>query len=411
MKSWLKRIGENSLAIFCLTALVAFHAVNYGHGQLLAPIQDWWARLDSCRLALSSSSRDLFSFEFLAVDEPRLEPVKHGQASTARPKLDYANQWLSWTGIHMRALLDQSQQRWINYPYKGKRYYFLRDEIAFQYKRREPAVEKAFVKITRLTDKVVSKAGGTLVIVPMPTKVAIYRDRLPSWLPEQDLWAPIVPYDKTEDPYAVYSAVLRGAPNSTVDAYRVFETYHRAHPGDDLYIPSNHQWSSLGIAVTAAAVIDNLRARGWDLAKPEVVRLPDAGELFDAGMLELLNLPSQFGRFYPQTALHEPNYGLKPVTAVASSGRLFVFGTCYSDRMRGSNGFADVLGRALRRSTVINLSQDGGNTIPAFRKFAKKYAPFKADDLVVWEFIERGTFNGRELRAIQRALKAAQRRR
>jgi hypothetical protein len=402
-----RTIVRNALGLFCLAFLLWFHALNASEGELLAPFQRWAQAFQRSRIAFVTRSKTLFGFPFVAYVEPKSRRRKRG----ARPELDAAQRWLSWSGIYLRTLVGQSQPRWINYPYRGKRYYFLRDEIVFQYQREEQNVEVAFGEVERLMDEAVSAAGGTLVITPMPTKTSIYRERLPKWLPEQTLFDPVVPYDRAENAYGVYSPALAGDRTATVDVFRAFARHHREHPDDELYVPSNHEWSSLGIATTSAGVIENLRRRGWALAAPKVVRLPVEGELYDAGLLDILNLPPAFAGFYPQTALREIVYGVEPVVERTSRDRLILFGTCYSNRLRDSNGFANTLAHALRRTDVTNMGADGGKTLPGIERFAAKHRRFMRGDLVVWEFNVRETFTRADVRRIKAALAKMSRRR
>lgn len=412
--SWMGAAAHLSLGIICLGLLIGFHALNVHGGQFLAPLEQWRQQIQPTRIVLSSSAGELFSFRFVTVSEDS-QPPNSGKRkgkkpkkrpAAQRPKLDPANQWLAWTGLHLRAQVNQSQQRWINYPHGHKRYYFLRDEIQLEYARHEPVVEKAFHEVTQLMRKAVKDAGGTLVIAPMPTKTSIYRERLPSWLPEQELWEPVPPQDMTEDAHGVYTSARLGARREALDLFATFTAYHQRHPDDELYIPSNHQWSSLGIALTSVEVIANLRERGWDLAKPELTRLNREGELYDEGLLQILNLPPQFGRFYQQTQLREAVYGVNQVTNEESTDRLIVFGTCFSNRLRGAYGFTETLSRALRRPNAINLAAEGGKTLPSFEAFAQQYQGFKRGDLVVWEFNVRETFTDRDVQRIRRWLKS-----
>ena len=441
----MRYVGRQLLGCVCVVMLVGFHLINLHEGRFLGPVKQWVGELTTSRIALTSTSGELFGFKFLALSEtkptidkpsapkPRKErksrrrrkprpkpkpdqadraetkpaspaPSKPVKAEPPAPKLDPATQWLSWVGLNLRAKVDQSQQRWINYRYRGRRYYFLRDEIALQYAREKPIVRTAFNQITQLVNRAVTAGGGTLIIAPMPTKTSIYRDRLPAWLPEQQLWAPVEPYDKTNVAYDVYAEARSGAPTESIDVFKAFADYHQRHGKEDLYIPSNHQWSSLGIAITSQEVIANLRARGWDLAKPQLVKLDEPGELYDSGLLALLNLPPEFGRFYPQTQRHEAVYGVNQVAKRSSAGRLIVLGTCFSNRLRGSNGFTETLSRSLRRPNAINLSAEGGKTLPSFANFRRRYKRFQPDDLVVWEFNVRETFTAEDIQKIKRAI-------
>lgn len=449
---------RRSLVLFCIAATIAFHAVNAQHGEALAPLRAWKSQIRPTRIVLGPRDHELVSFAFVDVSDPPVDEKKTkpdkpkskrrqkktkkstaaarsdagssqlsslaasattssaatpkktqfeaGHASAkARPHLDTASQWLSWVGLHLRAQVNQSQPRWLNFSLRRKRIYYLRDELEFQYERHAPVVHDAFSEVTRLMAKTVRNAGATLVIAPMPTKVSIYRDRLPSWLPDQQLWSAIPPRDEVEDPYLVYSAARDGAPAETLDLFKTFSEYHRDHPEDDIYIPSNHQWSSLGIGLTAVQVLQNLRERGWDLEPPRLVKRKKRGVEYDRPLLELLNLPPAFAALYPQTTKREQVYGVNEVADGDSSRRLIVFGTCFSNRLRGTYGFSETLAGSLRRSTVINLSAEGGKTLPSFRDFAKRVKRLEKGDLVVWEFNVRETFTRAEVQRIRRYLK------
>lgn len=433
MRAWFRKLADNSLVSVCVALVLAFHAVNLSHGDFLSPLKDWRAQLGIVTLSLSSKDDDLASLPFVGLQPlpapPEARPKKSSRRKRAkkpepeaqkvivvekneppRPKLDAANQWLAWLGLHLRAQANQSQPRWINYRFRGRRYYYLRDEIAFQYPDKVPEVRQAFAEVTRLMERVVSRAGGTLVITPMPTKVSINRDRLPRWLPEQTLWTPVQPYDHHNAARAVYEQALVGAPESTVDVFRYFETFHHENPKADLYVPSNHEWSSLGIAITAIGVVENLRQRGWPLAKPHWTKLPTLGERADANMLALLNLPPDFGWLYRQTSKQEALYGINEVASRRSKHRLIVFGTCFSSRMRDTDGFANTLARALKRRKVINLAHEGGKTLSSIRTFAKRYKRIRQGDLVIWEFNVRETFTAPEIASIKRLLRRMARR-
>ncbi len=354
-----------------LTA-VLYHVYNFRHGAFLRPFAGW------SRFEVEAS----FGGESFA-----LPLLTRGDAPEAR---DAASKRIGEAGYVMA----YEAGRLPAFIFSGRKdplhRLYLRDEIRFQFEAARALVEKGFTPRIRAFIESLEKRGVTVIVLPVPTKIAIDRDRLPRALPQDSLWEGKSPRGK-EDPYAVYKAYVDAAPEHVVDLHRAYVEYHQLFKSAEIYVPSDTHWSSLGIALAVSEVIKKLKALGWSVREPTIRYVYSSPAVAKFDLLAALELPESYLSTAPQLGWREPMYDVPPVTDSSSAHKVVVAGSCYAIRLAETDGnepaygLGAVLGRALGMvSAETNLAN-----VPAAEPLARLVAShwlLERGDLLVWEF-------------------------
>ncbi len=257
--------------------------------------------------------------------------------------------------------------------------FYLREDVCPCYKKQREMNRQSRAVMSGLISSL-QKKGVTVVILPIPSKVAVERAHISKRLPSCVLWGSLADSAELleEDATANYEELVAADPAHVVNLNAVYEQWLRAHPDDYLYVPSDSHWSSLGIALAAKAVVDKLG--GAEPAMTLVKPVATQGEF-----IGYLQLPSFFVKRSPELQWQEPLHTLS-ASRGGTRGRVLVFGTSYAERLKETEwGLGSLLGKTLGRE-VVDLSFHGAGPIGSFIEFQKKGLQYKKGDIVVWEF-------------------------
>lgn len=316
---------------------------------------------------------------------------------------DYSSELIGGAGYILRFLVGQTPVRVIKRPDGDRFRLYLRDEVTYLFSSAIPLVREGFVEQTKAVTDYFSAAGATIILLPMPPKIAIERSLLPAKLPASQIWQPDV-RSEVEAPYDVYREVAHADPKHTVDMYAIYQREQPRFSAVSFYRPYGTQWSSLGIALGVVGTIEKLRGLGWKLREPRIREvktdlIPD----HESDFLGFYILPRFFSAFLTGDRA-ERLFTVDPVTDEPGEGKIFLSGTCYAAMYKESEyGFGKTLAKALNRE-LIDGSVAGGKSLPAWDNLMNHEARIGKGDLVLWEFALREPFGKTEspLAVIQR---------
>jgi hypothetical protein len=265
---------------------------------------------------------------------------------------------------------------------------YLRAEVPFQYRSEREDVAARFGDSFKGFVQAMGESGVHLVLVPVPTKIAIEREVIGGRLPAIDLVGEI-PDAGSEDAAAVYRTVVEAAPAQTVDLLAVWQRYRASHPEAQLYPPASVNWSSLGMALGAQAVIAKLREQGVAVDVPDLryenKNLPD----LSSDAIHSLLLPAEFLRTAPEFQYYEPVYDLTEAVHgpdPTPRPRLILAGSCHSRHLYdGDFGFGSLLARSLHRTPLEVALANEPATAP-LHQIADQGWILYPGDVLVWEF-------------------------
>jgi len=258
--------------------------------------------------------------------------------------------------------------------------------------------------------------GWKLVVVPVPTKLSIYRDRCDWPVRDKDLLSlhPVVS-DKADEIYDRLISELQTAKISVLDLRAVYRTYRSSHPHDLLYPAGETHWSGLGLKLAADATADlvaqaaGIRRRQFTPSYLEVEEVADMTAAYDP----LPQWTSRLTSVYKyRTLLVNGDEGKGFQYAQNPTSLLVLAGTSYSGQFTWHIGqpvgFAWVLGTQLEECEFHNGAQAGHGSYAAFAQFLAERHTKEQDfaarrhltdfpKVVVWEFPVRdlGSLNGR----------------
>lgn len=265
-------------------------------------------------------------------------------------------------------------------------------------------VETAIATIRR-QQEVLHPEGWTLVVVPVPTKLSIYRERS-AWpiLAKDQLSRRPVPADRADEIYDRLLADLQADQIPVLDLRTVYRTHQADYPADLLYPPGDTHWSGLGLKLAADATaelvaqVTGIKRRSYIPSYLEVKEVGDMAAAFDP-------LPQWTGPLEPvyeyTDRLVNGEEGKGFLYAQNPSSLLVATGTSYSGQFTWHIGhpvgFAWVLGTQLEETEFHNGAQAGQGSFAAFASFMAerhtKAADFAArrkltefPKVVVWEF-------------------------
>ncbi len=306
-------------------------------------------------------------------------------------ELDFSAAWLRGWGYRLAYESRRVPDFFFLGPRRPWQRAYVREEIPFQFTSSLSAVETGLAAPVRRLVAALAPKGVTVIALPVPTKISLERELLPARLPDAQWWDwdPIYSLRSgSEAPESVYRAVTAAAPSETVDLFRVFSAYRASHPDAELFLPADSHWTALGITLAAAAVLDNLRARGWAIPR---LTPRAAGEMpwtYAYDFLTALQLPLAYVARAPQFDWREPLYRL-PVTVAPEAGRLWIAGSSYSRRLQGT-GFSlgEQVAGALHRRLIL-IEHDGGRAAWGLNQMRAAGQKLRRGDVLIWEFALR----------------------
>ncbi len=263
-----------------------------------------------------------------------------------------------------------------------------RDQVALQYPSAIARVN-AFARESDSFVREMAEKGVTVIPVVPPTHLSIERGRFGTKLPP-----PVANWQSAEssneDSRGVYNAMIVRPETFPVDLYQYFSDFKQQHPEADLFIPSDDHWSSLGIALSAAAVVEHLRKRGWNTPTPLIRAKGESFLSYQYQLLGYLQLPTWYLSRRPAFQWQQPLFALQSEpssdTNSADHSRVIVAGTSFSASLadRGLD-LGSILGQHLRRQVVVKYL-DGGDTSGGLGLFAAEGFHFRRGDLLIWEY-------------------------
>jgi len=256
--------------------------------------------------------------------------------------------------------------------------------------------------------------GWKLVVVPVPTKVSIYREQIRWPILEKNLInREPVAKDKADE---FYDALMKGCGIYNICAVNLqneFRNYLKKYPDSMIYPPGESHWSGLGIRLAAeatAATLEknlSLKRKNINYSFFEVEEIADMAQAFDPLPILLGPLKNIY-RYKDQLVNGEQGKGYtypsKPDALIV------VVGTSYSGQFTWHIGepvgFPWVLALNIENTEVQNAASAGQGSTYSLEKFIKecksKYLVDskieKTNKIVVWEFPIRDLKNVSDMR-------------
>jgi len=251
--------------------------------------------------------------------------------------------------------------------------------------------------------------GWDLYIVPVPTKLSIYREAFPWPLYDGDSISRLtVNSDRSDDLFRYLGHELAARDVRFVDLQTIFREYQLNHPTQWLYPPGESHWSAHGIdlaaQVTAPRIAEasNLIYIGRPTARPmPYEHVGDMVRSMDAFPKLLVHYRSIYyfkedltlwPRYDPQFGIPAPDATLVAVLGTSFTGH-------YGWLIDQPVGFAQALGAHLNHAKIYQISQTGIGGFHPFRSFLNRKEELISDfarltgqsenmirKIVVWEF-------------------------
>jgi hypothetical protein len=257
----------------------------------------------------------------------------------------------------------------------------------------------------RKQHRLLASEGWTLVVVPVPTKLSIYRDRC-SWpvMEKNLLTRQPVERDRADEIYDQLINQLRAAGIPAVDLKSLYRQYRVAHPAALLYPAGETHWSGLGMAIAAdatAELISNttgIPRRQFTPSYFPVDEIADIAAAFDPLPFWTSRLTPLY-RYQDRLVDGEKDRGFQYASNPTSL--LIVAGTSYTGQFTWHIGhpvgFSWVVGGQLENCEFHNNPQAGSGSYAAFAQFmrdrhnlAQTFSSRRAltdfSKVVVWEF-------------------------
>lgn len=252
--------------------------------------------------------------------------------------------------------------------------------------------------------------GWELYIVPVPTKLSIYREYF-SW-PLQDtdqLSCRPIAKDNADELMAYLGQALAAREVRFVDLQTPFRQASLSHPGQWLYPPGESHWSGHGIEVAAQVTAGNI-ARTSSVpyvdqpvsTEIQVIHIGDIVRSMDAfpvlmgryrSIYHFHDALKRWPLFVPET--DKPNAADASLVAVLGTSYTGQYGWLVGEPV----GFAQALGAHLHHALIYQISQTGIGGFHPFRTFLGRkedlihdfsrrtgQARDKIRKIVVWEF-------------------------
>lgn len=247
--------------------------------------------------------------------------------------------------------------------------------------------------------------GWTLVVVPVPTKLSIYRDRCTWPIMEKNLLTrEPVESDRADEIYDRLIQGLRDDQIPVADLKTLYRQYRLEHPAALLYPAAETHWSGLGLAIAANAtseLISNAAGIPHRQFLPNYFSVEETADIaaaFDplSGWTSRL---SSLYRYQDRLVEGEQDKGFHYASNPTSL--LIVTGTSYAGQFTWhvghAVGFAWAVGGQLENCEFQNAAQAGHGSYAAFaqflrdreslaRTFAQQQTLPNFPKVVVWEF-------------------------
>lgn len=359
------RLRDYRLALFLITILGVYHFINWKSGSFSTLISrvEWQQKGVLWVPSFKVGSENAF---------------------------DQSSEWLKGMGYWIRFRMGQLNAMAARGPSEPYLYLYDRRNNPFQYESLRSEIDERFTKKMKRVFDHLNTHGIEMIVAPLPPKQSLDRQKLGTRLPPDHLFSShaIEPIQLKvrEDPRGNLDAMLAADPSRIVDLFRVMQQYKEEHPKDELFIPWDLHWSSLGIAVTAQAVLQQLKGLGWKVPETRL-RFCDLAPLkHNDQLLQGLFIPKFLLESRPSFSWREPFYDLevlKPISA--SNQRLIVIGDSNSERLRDTDyRFSRILSAVLRRE-LVEYSLAGTSHIWLSTKLRTAGIKLRKSDLVIYQ--------------------------
>lgn len=266
-------------------------------------------------------------------------------------------------------------------------------------------IDDAAATVVKYHD-ILQREGWTMVVVPVPTKLSIYRDQVdwPIW--EKDpLSRQPVEQDEGDRTYDRLLTQLQQHDISVVDLRAVYRHYRESHPDAALLYPAAEtHWSGLGLKLAADATarqiseMTGIPRREIDPGYLEVEEVADIAAGFDP-LPAWTNRLDGLYRYQDRLVNGDRKKGF--IYPANPTSLMVVVGTSYSGQFTWHIGqpvgFAWALGGQLVECEFHNGAEAGHGSFAAFARFLaerdQKIADFSQrraltefPKVVVWEF-------------------------
>ena len=247
--------------------------------------------------------------------------------------------------------------------------------------------------------------GWKLVVVPVPTKVSIYRERCQWPILEKNLInREPVTKDKADEFYDTLIKGLEAQNIRVVNLQSEFRNYLKRHPDSMIYPRGESHWSGLGLRLAAQATAMTLekhfsfKRRDVSYSFLEVEEIADLAQAFDPLPILLGPLKNIY-KYKDQLVNGEQGKGY--IYPSEPDALIVVVGTSYSGQFTWHIGepvgFAWVLGLNLENIKIQNAAEAGQGSTFAMQKFLrergkiilqndKTIKPYTTSKVLVWEF-------------------------
>jgi hypothetical protein len=231
--------------------------------------------------------------------------------------------------------------------------------------------------------KILTEKGIRLIIVPIPPKSFIERNKLPDPLPHEDLWSinSFATNNKNEEQPQLASDLFSKSSPYFLALDSVFQNFSKENPDRKLYIPWDNHWSSQGIALTAQAVLQKI--------SPSPASLRFLREMLPNYAFKLLityQLPDKYWSSLPQMQWKEPLYTLSKTDKPPHKGRVVIAADSFGERLQSDKlDLASVLSSHFQDGCE-SFSVSAGGIQGAFEEMRKKGFKLRRNDTLVWTF-------------------------
>jgi hypothetical protein len=307
-------------------------------------------------------------------------------ARTLQTKTDGSAQRLGEWGYELRYWVRQFPFDMVEEKGAPTLHLFHRNHLTVQYPPAAGETYPYMPEVRKFFDHLQAQ-GVTPVLVPVPTHLSIDRPRaFGKTLPPTYRWGDRLP-QPTENARAVFDTLVAPVKNASVDLYSIYTKYVEEHPEAEVFVPYDFHWNSLGIALAAKGVVDQLIARGWDIPSPQVVPVGRQSVNYFRTLLNMLQLPKHYLQSHAEFQYVETHYGLStnPRKPRRPNGRLVLAGTSYALAMEEQGlAFGALLGNYLGRE-VVQSAFHGAAARGGMDQLREQGFRFQPGDLFIYE--------------------------
>ncbi len=269
---------------------------------------------------------------------------------------------------------------------------FDRRDSEFVYQETGEKLERTFVPAMKEWIETLTAKGVEVVVLPIPPKQAVEREKLPQELPPEYPWTEYLPH-RREDIRGNFRRLLSADSSHMVDLFSHYMTHRDQNPQSNLYIPWDLHWSSEGIALAAQKTLDHLYKKGWPVGQYRLNLRAEAPLDHTPRLLSVLQLPGYYKRRSPNLRWREPLYTLEeevpPRINVEPETvkRVVLIGSSFCNRFSGTPyHLGNMLASALKRELIANCMEGGGNW-GALAELKRDDFHLRKGDLLVYEVL------------------------